>query len=210
MDDHQVVQRVAQGDEAAAAELFTRFRYLVMGVCRKRGLSRDESEDMTQDVFWRLFDSDCAVLRAWRGSGELGAYIRRIADHKALDYIEQRARRRTVQIEGTPDPVNESEDLEAKALLGELQAMMRKAIAQLSEAQQAAVNAVYIDELSYAEAANRLAITSNALGVRLNGAKKALDKIILRDYPALHAYRRELGNDLGPKTVSTVMGFDLQ
>lgn len=70
-DDLGLMQRVAQGDEIAVAELYDRFGPLVYKSARQSLPSRSEAEDAVQEIFVRLwrtadrFDPRRAKLVTW-------------------------------------------------------------------------------------------------------------------------------------------------
>jgi RNA polymerase sigma-70 factor (ECF subfamily) len=193
VEDRELVGRVLSGDESAAELLVHRHRYVVMRVLRRfRALTPTDIEDLFQEVFGRLFDNRCAALESWRGGNDLAAYVRRIATNLVLDHL--RARRNILDDQVLEDPdafAGDVEDPETAALLNQLRRMMLEAIQQLAPPYAEVIRLVDLEELSYAEAAARLEITSNNLGVRLRNARVSLARLITDRYPALTAYLRD-------------------
>jgi RNA polymerase sigma-70 factor (ECF subfamily) len=70
-EDWRLMQRVAEGDEAAVAELYDRFNTLVFQAARQVLNSRAEAEDAVQEIFVRLwktadrYDPTRAKLVTW-------------------------------------------------------------------------------------------------------------------------------------------------
>ena len=70
-EDWRLMQRVAEGDEAAVAELYDRFNVLVFQAARQVLNSRAEAEDAVQEIFVRLwrtadrYDPSRAKLVTW-------------------------------------------------------------------------------------------------------------------------------------------------
>ena len=70
-EDWRLMQRVAEGDEAAVADLYDRFNVLVFQAARQVLNSRAEAEDAVQEIFVRLwrtadrYDPTRAKLVTW-------------------------------------------------------------------------------------------------------------------------------------------------
>jgi len=193
MDDRELVALLLSGDASAAETLVLRHRFVVMRALRRfRTLTRADVEDLFQDVFTRLFVNDCAALAAWHGPADLAAYIRRIASNVALDHLRSRRRQpETDPLEESDEIASDVDDPETIALLNQLRRMMLQAIQQLAPPYAEVVQAVDLEDLTYAQVAERLGVTRNNLGVRLHNARKALARVIADRYPALLAYLRD-------------------
>lgn len=191
LGDRELVNLALDGSESAAKQIVLRHRYVVMGVMRRfRTLTAADADDLFQEVFARLFAEDCAALRRWRGTDDLAAYVRTIARNLALDYLrERRSDLDTDPLQdedaelASPDPSPET-----LALINQLRRMLLEAIQQLGPPHTEAIMLVDMQQLSYAEAAQRLEITPNHLGVRLHHARAALKRLIAQRYPALRAH----------------------
>jgi RNA polymerase sigma-70 factor (ECF subfamily) len=194
VEDRELVGLVLSGDASAAELLVQRHRYMVMRVLRRfRALTPADIDDLFQEVFGRLFDNGCAALESWHGGNDLAAYVRRIATNLVLDHLRSRRRILDDQFLEDPDAVaGDAEDPETAALLNQLRRMMLEAIQQLAPPQAEVIRLVDLAELSYAEAADRLEITRNNLGVRLHNARASLARLIADRYPALMAYLRDV------------------
>ena len=84
----RLVARVRSGDAEALAELFRLYGDQVYQVAVRLTKSAHDAEDVTQDVFVGLPEA----LSAYTGSGDLGAWIRRVATRAALLFIRRNKR----------------------------------------------------------------------------------------------------------------------
>lgn len=76
MSDEELINRIRQGDEAAANELVRRYHPPVLRYCRSRCGSWEMAEDLTQETFLRLFK----YLSSYRNEeGRFKAYLFSIA-----------------------------------------------------------------------------------------------------------------------------------
>src|SRR5277367_1122120 len=88
-NDSQLVARAQGGDQDAFAELFRRHGELVFRLALSilgRGYT-SEAQDVVQEVFLKVHHA----LASFRGEGEVGSWIYRIAFNRALN-VKARAR----------------------------------------------------------------------------------------------------------------------
>lgn len=93
-DDASLVRRCLRGDAAAIAELVERHQGDVFGLCVRLLHHRHDAEDVTQEVFLRIFRS----LRRWDARRPLRPWVMGIAVNRCRTWLSQRARR--------PEPVD--------------------------------------------------------------------------------------------------------
>jgi RNA polymerase sigma-70 factor (ECF subfamily) len=101
--DAEIVARCRRGDASAMRELVERFQGDVFGVCRRVLRHAQDSEDVAQEVFLRVFRS----LHRWDGHRPLKPWILAIAVNRCRTAIGQRAKR--------PETVDYLESSEAAA-----------------------------------------------------------------------------------------------
>ena len=210
MDDRELVNRLLAGGaegQLAADEFVRRYQFVVSAALRRfRAFSREDREDLFQEAIYRLLADDASLLRRWRGVS-LAGYVRRIAINLAID-------RYRAQFPKQPLPVRNDEnerfarfvnlddlgedDLhelmgavqgpEAEAYLADLRREVQHAMEDLPDTDRQVIQLVDIEGLSYEEAAGRMDILRNNLGVRLSRARARLRQGILRQYPAIGQY----------------------
>jgi RNA polymerase sigma-70 factor (ECF subfamily) len=93
-DDQLLVRRCLKGDAVAVRELVTRHQPAVYGLCVKFLGDRHEAEDVTQEVFLRVFRS----LRRWDASRPFKPWVMGIAVNRCRTWMGRRAKR--------PEPVD--------------------------------------------------------------------------------------------------------
>jgi RNA polymerase sigma-70 factor (ECF subfamily) len=97
-DDLSLVRSCLRGEERAVAALVGRFQVAVFGLCVRLLHHRQDAEDVTQEVFLRVFRS----LRCWDPGRPLRPWIMGIAVNRCRTWLARRARR--------PEPVNYLQD----------------------------------------------------------------------------------------------------
>jgi RNA polymerase sigma factor (sigma-70 family) len=88
LNEPELVKKCLQGKREAQKHLYEHFAPKMFGVCYRYAASREEAEDFLQETFITVFRK----LEQWKGDGELGAWIRRIAVNTSLNGIKSRHR----------------------------------------------------------------------------------------------------------------------
>jgi RNA polymerase sigma factor (sigma-70 family) len=88
MDFSQLVKDCERGKAAAQRELYELFANPMLGVCYRYTKSMSDAEDVLQEGFIKVFKN----LNQYKGSGELGAWIRRIMVNTAINYLKSQSR----------------------------------------------------------------------------------------------------------------------
>lgn len=149
----------------------------VVGIARRVLGDADEAEDVAQDVFYAYFrqhPADASFAPAW---------LYRAAIHTALNRIRTRTRREAREIKeaGQAAPT-EAPNPEVLAMRSEDVRAVRRALACLPE-RSAAILILRYSGLSYAEIADNLHLSINAIGTTLRRAETAVRKEMLRATP---------------------------
>lgn len=88
-EDAALVRRCLRGDPQAIRTLVDRFQPDVFGLCVRLLAHRHDAEDITQEVFLRIFRS----MRRWDSSRPLKPWIMGIAVNRCRTWMSQRVRR---------------------------------------------------------------------------------------------------------------------
>jgi RNA polymerase sigma-70 factor (ECF subfamily) len=88
-DEATLVRRSLRGEAQAVQALVDRFQTMVYGLCVRLLNDRHEAEDVTQEVFLRVFRS----LKGWDASRPLKPWIMGIAVNRCRTWLTKRARR---------------------------------------------------------------------------------------------------------------------
>ncbi|MBS1669257.1 MAG: RNA polymerase sigma factor [Bacteroidetes bacterium] len=91
MEQNQLVNDCLKGKSAAQRELYAHFAGTMLGVCYRYTKSMADAEDVLQDGFIKVFKN----LNQFKGTGELGAWIRRIMVNTAINYLKSQPRYQT-------------------------------------------------------------------------------------------------------------------
>lgn len=132
--------------------------------------SREEAEDVTQDVFIRLWDHWSEL-----NQDAVTGWIIRVARNACLDKLRQR-QTRTALLNEHSHEVEQYEEPEQSLGEdnGELKRQIEKAIRELEEPYRTIVILREIDELEYSAIASALTMPLNTVKVYLHRARKML------------------------------------
>ncbi|MBI1836945.1 MAG: sigma-70 family RNA polymerase sigma factor [Flavobacteriia bacterium] len=88
MDEITLINECVKGNAKAQYMLFEKFSKKMMAVCNRYSKNQDESEDVLQDGFVKVFTK----LKDFNHSGSLEGWIRRIMVNTALDHIRKNSK----------------------------------------------------------------------------------------------------------------------
>jgi RNA polymerase sigma-70 factor (ECF subfamily) len=115
-DDAALVRAVLRGEDWAAAAVWHRYAPMVYGVLDRALGSTVESEDLTQEVFWRVF----AAFRRLRDPGALRSFIYSAAIRILRWHFRTKRIRRILTLSDSgdlPDQGGPGQDSEGRELL---------------------------------------------------------------------------------------------
>jgi RNA polymerase sigma-70 factor (ECF subfamily) len=115
-EEAALVKRCLRGDVAAVQLLVERFQGDVYGLCFRLLNHRHDAEDVSQEVFLRVFRS----LKRWDGVRPLKPWIMGITINRCRTWMSQRARRPEL-VEYLQDTLTAREADDSRELAGEIQ-----------------------------------------------------------------------------------------
>ena len=175
-----LIQRCLQGDQVAWDAIVRQYRRKVFNVAYKFVGRHEEAEDLTQDIFLKIFKSLGTFDRRANFQTWLISVSRNLCiDHYRSVRQERQAIDRAVDpnelspVTPEPGPVAALEQQDRVALL-------REALAALPESLRTAVLMRDIQELSYQEIAGRLQLPEGTVKSRINRGRTELARQIRR------------------------------
>jgi RNA polymerase sigma-70 factor (ECF subfamily) len=173
----RLMLRVRDGDPSAFAELVSVYRTRVLGwFCRRLG-NRVEAEDLTQDVFLRLY----RARASYQPRASFATWVFHITQNVARNALRSRRRKPCVQLDAAAEEgrmegrlPNRAESPSRRLERAELAGVVRAAVAELAGRQRAAVEMHQFDERTYSEVAAELEMTPKAAKSLLYRARNQL------------------------------------
>jgi RNA polymerase sigma-70 factor (ECF subfamily) len=164
--DEVLVAAVADGDEAALAELYRRHAAGVFAVAARILRHSEQAEDVVQDLFVRLWDHP-GQFDAARGS--LRSFLLLQARTRSLDVLRaEGARKRREHADGVADlTVDVAGDPEGETLAGAAVGEVRAAISVLTPTEREAIELAFFGGLTYREVAQVLGAPEGTVKSRI-------------------------------------------
>lgn len=190
MEDAQLVRQCLAGDTAAWESVVRIYTRRIYNLCYRFTAHRQEAEDLTQEVFLRVF----RALESYDPvQGPLGVWLHRVARNLLIDYYRAtRQQRLAVSLE---DELPRLEQKEAGAprpdhafARSELSATVQQGLARLSPELREAVILRDLQGLDYREISQVLDIPEGTVKSRINRGRAELGKI-LRHHPGFQIPR---------------------
>ncbi len=175
MDDNSLLLLIGENSEKGFQTLVNQFHKQVYWQVRRMVFSHDDADDITQDVFIKIYKN----LANFKGEAKLSTWIHRIATNESINFINQKAKKNNVSFEEIS--YKSAENLENDAFFSgdEIQLKLQKAIAKLPEKQRIVFNMKYYEELKYEEISEILQTSVGALKASYHLAVKKIEDSIL-------------------------------
>jgi RNA polymerase sigma factor (sigma-70 family) len=177
--DDILVGRAQQGDVEAYSELVRRHQRKIYALVYHMTSSKEDAEDLTQDVFVKAYGS----LGGFKRDAGFYTWVYRIAVNRTINFLKQRKRRTAVSLDDVDEAVERDPDyveLVARespvreASLGELQKKLNDALQTLSEKHRSVVVLHDIQGVPHEEIARMLRVSTGTVRSRLFYARQML------------------------------------
>ena len=186
--DIRLMHRVRADEPGAFQELVELYQQRLIGVLHHLVGNADEAEDLAQEVFLRVY----RARQKYHARAKFSTWLFTIANNLALNLLRSRGRRPVVQLnvhDSGPLGPRPAEQLvkdranqpSQRMQQAELAAVVRQAMDGLNERQRMAVLLNKFEDMSYAEIAEVMGLTTKAIKSLLNRARTNL-RVALSDY----------------------------
>jgi RNA polymerase sigma-70 factor (ECF subfamily) len=178
--DAELIGRCLNNDSAAWEQILARYSRRVFNIAFKFTARHDQAEDLTQEIFLKLFKS----LSRFNRDADFSTWLSSVARNYCIDNYRSRRRERELlafdasALETAPDPrgnaLRRLEDDDRRALL-------RRGLTQLPPKLREAVVLRDLHELTYQEMADRLNLPEGTVKSRINRGREELARLLLRE-----------------------------
>lgn len=173
LSDNEIISKVLQGEHNAYAELVNRYQNYVFTLTMRFMKSREDAEEVAQDIFVKAYRS----LADFRGASKFSTWLYTIVNTTCITFL----RKKKLQVQSLDDErvfeAADSVDSGFRANVVEQKsrvAMVNKAIGLLNPDDAEIITLFYKGEQSLDEIAQILKIEINAAKVRLHRARQRL------------------------------------
>lgn len=175
-DEELVTKIVAKNDTLLFGVLYDRYVPMVYNKCYGFAKSKDEAEDLTQDVFLMLF----IKLASFKGRSKFSTWLYSFTYNFCINYVNRNKQRKmsdkSVPVENTEYKLTEDEVPDDTIF--EMKAnKLEKALGMISAEDKSILLLKYQDGASIKELCDLLEIGESAVKMRLKRAKAKLVEI---------------------------------
>lgn len=175
-----LIQRCLAGDQQAWEEIVRQHRRKVFNIAYKFTGKHDEAEDLTQDIFLKIFKS----LHTFDRRANFQTWLVSVSRNLCIDhYRSVRKERETIDRDvdaGELTPAASTPSAYAELEQRGRVELLRRAMAELPPTLRSAVMLRDLQELSYQEIADRLQLPEGTVKSRINRGRTELARQIQR------------------------------
>jgi RNA polymerase sigma-70 factor (ECF subfamily) len=174
-NDVDLLKAIARQDESALAELYDRYRVILFGLLVRILNSREEAEDVLQEVF----------LQVWRRAADFDenrgrpfTWLVTLARSRGIDRLRSLGARERVAIAGAREPSDEVSDAAVDAFKSEQRSLVNTALAQLPDEQKRPLMLAYFEGLTQSEIATELGAPLGTVKTRMRAGLMKMRELI--------------------------------
>ena len=177
--DAELIERCLRKENSAWEAIVVRYRRKVFHISYKFTGKHDEAEDLTQEIFLKIFRS----LEKFNQDADFSTWLSSVARNYCIDHYRASKREREVLVEdlvafdlapaSSGNPHRLLEDRDRRSFL-------RKGLELLPEKLREAVVLRDLQGLSYQEMADRLSLPEGTVKSRINRGREELTRLLLR------------------------------
>ena len=161
--------------EMAFTAIIKKFQEKLYWHIRKMVISHDDTNDMLQNVFIKVWKG----LDSFREDSQLYTWLYRVATNECLTFLEQKKKKLTISLgdedNGLSNTIKADKNFDANRLEWKLQLAIQK----LPERQRLVFNLRYYDDMPYEQMSRMLETSEGALKASYHHAAKKIEQYIL-------------------------------
>ena len=181
LGDNEIISKVLKGEQNAYAELVNRYQAYVFTLVLRMIKSREDAEEVAQDVFIKAYRS----LADFRGESKFSTWLYTIANTTSITFL----RKKKLDVHSLDNEkvfeVADSKDSGFRANLVEQKSrvnMVNEAIAMLSPDDAEIITLFYKAEQNLEEISRILRLETNTVKVRLHRARTRLKEKMEKNF----------------------------
>jgi RNA polymerase sigma-70 factor, ECF subfamily len=178
-EDAALIERCLRREQSAWEEIVARYRRKVFHIAYKFTGKHDEAEDLSQEIFLKVFKS----LDKFNRDADFSTWLSSVARNYCIDHYRAMRREKEVVVEdlvamdlapaASGNPHRALEDRDRRSFL-------RRGLELLPEKLKEAVILRDLQGLSYQEMADRLRLPEGTVKSRINRGREELARLLVR------------------------------
>ncbi|WP_306552211.1 RNA polymerase sigma factor [Daejeonella sp.] len=178
IEDSEILKKFAQENtrDEAFRLLLNKYQQKVYWHIRRMVISHDDTDDLVQDVFLKVWKS----LSNFRNDSQLYTWLYRIATNESITFLKRKKIRNSVSIDDDDGKNMVKKLAESPYFDGDkAQMKLQKALLTLPEKQRLVFNMKYFDDLKYEDISEILGTSVGALKASFHIAVKKIEQLLL-------------------------------
>jgi len=175
VSDVELLHAVARGDEGALARLYDAYRVILFGLLVRILNSREEAEDILQDVF----------IQVWRRAkdfdekrGRPFTWLVTLARSRAIDRLRLLGARQRLAASAGANQADETSDALSDTIKVAQKEIVKRALAQLPDEQRHTLVLAYFEGLTQSEIASKLGAPLGTVKTRMRSGMLKLRALL--------------------------------
>jgi RNA polymerase sigma-70 factor (ECF subfamily) len=183
-EDHELVRRCQQCERQAQYELYQRYKDRIYSIAYRMSNNRQEAEDISQNIFLRVFDK----IDSFRGEAAFSSWLYRLAMNVCINHFHSDKKRK----EKFPSTISDLQEVNSPALKAKeepphLKPYLEKAIRALPAGYRMVFILYDIEGYQHHEICKMMNISEGTSKSQLHRARKELRRL-LEPYVTLHEH----------------------
>ena len=166
--DTELATLLIRDNEAAFSELYVRYKDKLYYICLHLLKSKEEANDIVQEIFIRLWESRSFI----NPELSFSSFLYTMARNRILNYFRDIDIDEKVKQILSAQKITEEEAIDSKIIYTEYQMILQNAISQLPPQRQKIFNMSRIESMSHKEIAAELGISVNTVQEHISEALK--------------------------------------
>ena len=150
------------------------YQQRVYGLVRKMVIDHDDADDITQEVFIKIYKS----IHTFREDAQLYTWIYRIATNESLTFLSKKRRRFFLPLEDIGPMLAAKIDSTPTMDGDEIQKKLQKALLILPDKQRLVFNLKYYEEMTYEKMAAVTGTSEGALKASYHHAVRKIEEFL--------------------------------
>lgn len=174
-DDDYYIKKILEGDSNSFGVIVERYQNMVFALALKMLKHREESEEVSQDTFIKVYKS----LSKFNGESKFSTWIYRIAYNTCLDRIKKNSKyNNDVEINDvTSNEIFQAENIFDSLENKERSIIIKECMDKLPEDERVIMHLFYFEELSLKEIVDIVSLNEGNVKVKLFRGRKKLFSI---------------------------------
>ncbi|MFD2568642.1 RNA polymerase sigma factor [Pseudotenacibaculum haliotis] len=175
-DEELVAKIVRTNDTHLFAVLYDRYASVVYNKCYGFANSKEEAEDLTHDVFIRLF----VKLRTFKGASKFSTWLYSFTYNFCVNYVQRNSNKKKEKVTVVTDQIKEDasvEEIDDATLFALRSDQLAKAMQMIDPNDKMILLMKYQDDMSIKEISQLLELGESAVKMRLKRAKEKVVQI---------------------------------